>query len=107
YALVLPGGTRRAIDASVIIGRAPSAPPSAEGALPQLVTVNGDDISRSHIRISVEGGTVVVTDLHSSNGTRVLAGDKPALSLRAGEATPIMAGSTIDLGGVELRVEVE
>ncbi|MGO2660173.1 FHA domain-containing protein [Mycetocola reblochoni] len=108
YALVLPGGARRVVDSAIILGRAPSIPADAGGTPAQLVVVGGDDISRSHVRIAAEGGTVVVTDLHSSNGTRVLADGKPPLSLRAGEATPIISPCRIDLGGgVELRVEAE
>jgi pSer/pThr/pTyr-binding forkhead associated (FHA) protein len=57
------------------------------------------DISRSHLRLTVEGGTVVVTDLQSRNGTTVVQPDRAPVKLRAGEPTPVLAGTVIDLGG--------
>ena len=71
------------------------------GRLPRLITVGGDDpdISRNHLRITLEGDTVVVTDLHSRNGTLVVAPGKPPVKLRAGEPTPVLTGTVVDLGG--------
>ncbi|GAB3618093.1 hypothetical protein GCM10027416_26500 [Okibacterium endophyticum] len=105
YTLVLPGGAVQPLTAPVVLGRAPSVSHVPASVLPHLVTLTGDDISRSHVRIAVEGGTVVVTDLHSSNGTHVIAPGKGPQLLRAGEPTPVIAGTVVDLGsGVELRV---
>jgi hypothetical protein len=98
YVLRLPEGTFQALSAPVILGRAPSVSNVPASVLPHLVTLIGDDISRSHVRVAVEGDTVVVTDLHSSNGTHVIAPGKPPQLLRAGEPTPVITGTTIDLG---------
>ena len=42
---------------------------------------------------------MVVTDLHSRNGTHVVAPGKAPVKLRAGEPTPVLAGTVVDLGG--------
>jgi hypothetical protein len=103
--LELPGGTRQSLASPVVLGRAPSVSQVPASVVPTLVTLTGDDISRSHVRVAVEGGTVVVTDLHSRNGTQVVLPGQAAQSLRPGEPTPVIVGTVIDLGGgVALRV---
>jgi pSer/pThr/pTyr-binding forkhead associated (FHA) protein len=62
------------------------------------MTTPEQDISRSHVRVSVEGGTVVVTDLHSRNGTHIVLPGKPPQKLRAGDPTAVIVGTLIDLG---------
>nr|WP_240977493.1 FHA domain-containing protein [Planctomonas sp. JC2975] len=77
------------------------------GKVPRLVTVDSveHDISRNHVQLTIEGGTVVVTDLHSRNGTLIALPGKTPQKLRAGEPTSVIAGTTIDLGsGVTLDV---
>lgn len=101
----LPGGTRQSLASPVVLGRAPSVSQVPASVVPTLVTLAGDDISRSHVRVAVEGGTVVVTDLHSRNGTQVVLPGQAPQSLRPGEPTPVIVGTVIDLGGgVALRV---
>lgn len=99
--LRMPDGALEAIGHDVVLGRAPSVSQVSGGRLPRLITIGaGDpDISRSHVRIAVEGDTVVITDLHSRNGTHVVAPGKPPVKLRAGEPTPVLAGTVVDLGG--------
>ncbi|MGG7509247.1 FHA domain-containing protein [Plantibacter sp. YIM 135249] len=103
--LELPGGRRQSLDTPAVLGRAPSVSQVPASVVPALVTVAGEDISRSHVRVGVEGGTVVVTDLHSRNGTQVVLPGRDPQSLRPGEPTPVIVGTVIDLGGgVTLRV---
>jgi pSer/pThr/pTyr-binding forkhead associated (FHA) protein len=103
--LVLPDGRSQELNAPVIIGRAPSVSNVPASVLPHLITLSADDISRNHVRIAVEGGTVVVTDLLSSNGTQVIQPGKPPLSLRGGEPTPVIVGTIVDLGsGITLTI---
>lgn len=105
YVLVLPDGRSQELNAPVIIGRAPSVSNVPASVLPHLITLSADDISRNHARIAVEGGTVVVTDLLSSNGTQVIQPGKPPLSLRGGEPTPVIVGTVVDLGsGITLTI---
>ncbi|WP_344312669.1 FHA domain-containing protein, partial [Agromyces terreus] len=100
-ALRLPDGTIEPITHEVVLGRSPSASQLAGGRLPKVVAIGaGDhDISRNHVRVTVEGDTVVVTDLHSRNGTHVAQPGKAPVRLRAGEPTPVLTGTVVDLGG--------
>lgn len=97
----MPDGSFEPIANEIVLGRAPSVSKVSGGRLPRIVTIGqGDpDISRSHVRLALEGGTVVVTDLHSRNGTLVVAPGRAPVKLRAGEPTPVLIGTVVDLGG--------
>jgi hypothetical protein len=100
--LLLPGGGREALGHQpVVIGRAPSVSQVPGGQLPRLVSLGGadQDISRNHVRVTVEGDTVVVTDLLSRNGTVIVLPGRPPQKLRKGEAASVLVGTVIDLGG--------
>ncbi|MBH0053686.1 MULTISPECIES: FHA domain-containing protein [unclassified Salinibacterium] len=98
--LDLSTGAREVLSQPILVGRAPTVAKVSSGALPRLVTIPGDkDISRNHVQIVVEGGTVVVTDLHSRNGTHVTLPGRASQRLRAGEPTAVIIGTVIDLGG--------
>ncbi|TFD30039.1 FHA domain-containing protein, partial [Cryobacterium cryoconiti] len=100
--LLLPGGGREALGQQpVVIGRAPSVSQVPGGQLPRLVSLGGadQDISRNHVRVTVEGDTVVVTDLLSRNGTVIVLPGRPPQKLRKGEAASVLVGTVIDLGG--------
>lgn len=100
--LLLPGGGREALGQQpVVIGRAPSVSQVPGGQLPRLVSLGGadQDISRNHVRVTVEGDTVVVTDLLSRNGTVIVLPGRPPQKLRKGEAASVLIGTVIDLGG--------
>jgi len=103
----LSTGGREPLDQPLVIGRAPSAAALAGDRIPRLITMTtpNQDISRTHAQIAVEGGTVVVTDLNSRNGTIVTLPGRAAQKLREGETTPVMPGTVIDLGdGATLTV---
>lgn len=99
--LRMPDGALEPIGHEVVLGRAPSVSKVSGGRIPRLLTIGaGDpDISRSHVRLTLEGDTVVITDLHSRNGTHVVAPGKAPVKLRAGEPTPVLTGTVVDLGG--------
>jgi hypothetical protein len=106
YVELSTGGQER-LDQTLVIGRAPAAAALGGGSIPRLVTMTtpNQDISRTHAQISVEGGAVVVTDLHSRNGTIVTLPGRAAQKLRGGEATVVIPGTVIDLGdGATLTV---
>lgn len=100
--LVLPDGAIELLTAPLLIGRSPSDPGhDASGGTPRLVTVAaGDkDISRTHARVEVAGGAIVVTDLDSKNGTSVTMPGAAPRRLRAGEPAVVLPDTVIDLGG--------
>ncbi|GAA1061110.1 FHA domain-containing protein [Agromyces bracchium] len=100
-ALRMPDGSIEPIVGELVLGRAPAIGRVAGTRVPRPVVIGaGDpDISRTHLRVAVEGGTVVVTDLDSRNGTQVVAPGQPPLRLRPSEATPVLPDTVIDLGG--------
>ena len=107
FLVELSTGGREVLDQVLVIGRAPAATALGGGNIPRLVTMTtpNQDISRTHAQIAVEGGTVVVTDLHSRNGTIVTLPGRSAQKLREGETTVVIPGTIIDLGdGATLTV---
>lgn len=105
YVLDISSGGSAALDGSIIVGRAPSTSRVSDGRIPQLVGLPGaDDVSRNHVRFDLEGDSVVVTDLHSRNGTVLRAPGATPRQLRAGESSVVLGGTVVDLGGVTLTV---
>jgi FHA domain len=99
--LLLPNGSRELLTQPVLVGRSPSVSKVSGGHVPRLVSLGSadQDISRNHVQFQVEGDTVVVTDLHSRNGTIVVLPGKPPQKLRQGEPTSVIVGTVVDLGG--------
>jgi hypothetical protein len=91
-------GSRESLARPVLIGRSPASTGTAPE--PRLIAVLDDpDISRSHLRVAVEGDVVVVTDLGSKNGTLITLPGAAPRKLRASEPTVVLPGTLIDLGG--------
>jgi len=107
FTLEFGTGEREVLDRTLVIGRSPSASKVSATNVPRLVTVGGpdQDISRNHVQVSVEGGTVLITDLHSRNGTLVTLPGRPPQQLRGGQPTAVLNGALVDLGsGVSFTV---
>lgn len=100
-ALRMPDGSFEPIAGELLLGRAPVIGRVAGPRVPRPVVIGaGDpDISRTHLRVAVEGGTAVVTDLDSRNGTHVVAPGQAPLRLRPSEPTPVLPETVVDLGG--------
>ena len=106
--LVLSTGQVVSVDRSVLLGRAPQVSRVTNRDLPRLVTLPSpqQDISRTHAEVRADGDDVLVTDLHSTNGTLVTRPGDSARQLAPGEATVIGQGEVVDLGdGVTFTVE--
>jgi hypothetical protein len=100
YHLEISTGSNEPLGQTVLVGRAPSVSKISGGQIPRLVTLTGnEDISRNHAQFTIEGDTVVVTDLHSRNGTIVTLPGRSPQQLRAGEPTSVLANTVVDLGG--------
>jgi pSer/pThr/pTyr-binding forkhead associated (FHA) protein len=83
----------------MVIGRAPRVDAVSGDDVPTMVTVPGadGDISRSHVRIAVEGWHVLLVDLNATNGTVVTDPNGTSRRLRPGEEKMILPGSRIVL----------
>ena len=96
------------LDRTVIIGRRPKSARASGAELPHLIGVDSpqQDISRSHLEIRPEGDTVVVIDLHTTNGSTLLRPGADPMRLHPGEQTLVLSGDVVDLGdGVKVAIE--
>lgn len=101
------------LDRPVIIGRRPRSSRTTGADMPRLVAVESpqNDISRNHVEISSDGETVVVTDLHTTNGTvlyrtGLLGSSADPVRLHPGEQTVVVSGDVVDIGdGITLSFE--
>jgi len=103
------------LDRGVLMGRNPRTDfagadgfGSAGGERPHVVKLpTGDgDISRTHLRVTLDGWHVLVTDLNSTNGTLVTLPGRETLQLRPGEPLPIQPGTVVTLAdGIDFRYE--
>jgi pSer/pThr/pTyr-binding forkhead associated (FHA) protein len=100
-----------ALDRGVVMGRSPRTDfAGLDGEerphVVKLPSADGD-ISRTHLRITLDGWHVLVTDLNSTNGTLLtLPGHEPQ-QLRPGEPVPMQPGSVVMLAeGIDFRYEV-
>lgn len=100
YHRVGVGTSILSLEAPLVIGRRPTAPRVVTGASPRLTAVPSPraEVSATHVEIRQEGSAVVVTDLRSTNGTRVTIPGRQPVSLRQGESIVVLAGTIVDIG---------
>lgn len=106
--LRLSNGQVVTLDRTVVIGRRPRSTRVTGTDLPHLVAVDSpqQDISRSHLEVRAEGDSIVVTDLHTTNGTTLLRAGADPVRLHPGERTIVIPGDVVDLGdGITVTVE--
>ena len=89
------------LDRGVVMGRNPRADfAGADGEerphVVKLPSADGD-ISRTHLRVTLDGWHVLVTDLNSTNGTLVTLPGRDPQQLRPGEPMPIQPGTVVTL----------
>ncbi|MDT0156122.1 FHA domain-containing protein [Microbacterium sp. ARD32] len=96
------------LDRAVIIGRKPRSTRASGSTMPHLIAVDSpqSDISRNHLEVRPEGDSVVVVDLHTTNGSTLLRTGSDPVRLHPGEPTLVLGGDVIDVGdGVTVAVE--
>jgi pSer/pThr/pTyr-binding forkhead associated (FHA) protein len=100
-------GAEVPVDRTVLVGRAPA---QTVGIGARLLTVPSpdQDISRTHLEVAPDGWRVLVTDLHSTNGTLLVPpGGRDQRLLPPGEAVAVELGSVLELAdGVSVLVDV-
>lgn len=84
----------------VLLGRAPKASRSGGDQVPVLVSVPSPnkDISRTHAKVELIGGTLHITDLNSTNGVDLVRPDGETVHLAPGKPTRFEHGDVVDLG---------
>jgi FHA domain len=106
--LLLDDGSVFQLDSDYVLGREPSLDASvAEGkARPLRISDETGIVSRVHAKVHLDGWRVLVTDLGSANGTRVLLPRQPADQPLVPQVPIVLAtGSQVDLGGRGFRYE--
>nr|WP_241744539.1 FHA domain-containing protein [Cellulosimicrobium arenosum] len=96
------------LDRAVVVGRRPRTPRDQAAEMPRLVTVPSpqQDVSRSHVEISLEGWHVLVADMATTNGTTLLRPGQPPRRLHPSEPVLVVDGDVVDLGdGATLTFE--
>jgi pSer/pThr/pTyr-binding forkhead associated (FHA) protein len=99
------------LDRGVVMGRSPRTDfPGTDGEeRPHVVKLPSTDgeVSRTHLRVTLDGWHVLVTDLNSTNGTLVTPPGRDPQQLRPGEPVPIQPGTVVTLAvGIDFRYEV-
>jgi hypothetical protein len=92
---------------SVLVGRAP-ARDRARVPDPTLLTVTSPshDISRTHLEVFASGWDVGVTDLHSTNGTVLVAPDGSIRTMDPGETAVVELGTSLELAdGISVLID--
>ncbi len=79
----------------VIVGRAPDSARGPQGSYLMRVSSSGNDISRNHILITPNEWNIVLTDLHSTNGTLVHPPGEPEFELRDGRSVTVEIGTEL------------
>jgi uncharacterized membrane protein YhaH (DUF805 family) len=104
WALELADGRSIPVSDTVYLGRDPIADAAHPGA--ELVPVDDParSMSKTHARVGVNGAAIEVTDLHSTNGTRIEPQGAPAITAMPGVPHAVPAGSAVVLGDYVVRV---
>jgi hypothetical protein len=99
-------GAEAPLDRTVLVGRAP-AQTGGTGARLLTVPSPGQDISRTHVEVAPDGWRILVTDLHSTNGTLLIPpGGQEGRLLTPGEPVAVELGSVLELAdGVSVLVD--
>lgn len=101
WALVLPSGTPVELTGDVVlVGRRPA--PSTAYPNAQLVEVDDGTVSKTHLRLERHGEEWSVTDLHSTNGTILIASDGSEREISPGAAH--RAPGRFLIGDAEVRL---
>ncbi|WP_125773485.1 FHA domain-containing protein [Antribacter gilvus] len=102
------GGQVVELDRPVVVGRRPRSSTTSASDMPRLVTVSSpqQDISRSHVQITLEDWHVLVADLATTNGTTLMRPGQQPRRLHPNEKELVADGDVVDLGdGVTLTFE--
>jgi hypothetical protein len=98
------------LDKGVVMGRAPHSPIGDGRDRPHVMQLASpeNDISRTHLEVSLDGWHVYVEDMGSTNGTAITLPGQPPQQLRAHDAQLIEPGTVVTLADeVSFTFEVD
>jgi hypothetical protein len=87
------------LDRGVVMGRAPQSPVGDGRGRPHVMQLASpeNDISRTHLEVSLDGWQVYIEDLGSTNGTEFTLPGQPAQQLRPHDPQLIEPGTAVTL----------
>ena len=89
----------------VVLGRDPASDTARPGAASIPLRDPARSVSKTHALVELVDDRVLITDLHSTNGTRVLTAEGEAHELEPGRATEAPNGATVLLGEFAVRLD--
>lgn len=94
------GGAIITLDRPAYIGRRPSLPRLTPTPEPRLVRVASPlrEVSATHLEVCQLGSSIIITDLHSTNGSTVLIPGRTARLLGQGDSLVVSPGTLVDIG---------
>jgi len=100
FELRLVTGARFRLTSAVVFGRAPRVTRQRTEDVVQLVSVPSREgrVSATHVEVRQVGDVVVVTDLHSTNGTRITSSNGVLRQLAPGDSMAVGEGAVVDIG---------
>ncbi|HEX2896407.1 MAG TPA: FHA domain-containing protein [Marmoricola sp.] len=106
--LVLSTGEIVILDRDVVLGRAPESAEEDPALRPNLVRLtDSDEVSRMHVRVTLDGWQPMIRDLGSSNGTTLTLSSSSPQQLRPQEDYALEPGCEVALADVvSFRFEV-
>ncbi|WP_448005053.1 FHA domain-containing protein [Agromyces bauzanensis] len=100
-----PGGLEVLLLRPVVLGRDPLPAPGGPDAAVIRVDDPARSVSKTHARIEIVEGRVTITDLSSTNGTRVLTPEGESHELEPGRPVEARSGATVLLGEFAVRLD--
>ena len=100
----LTGGAPIKLESTTVVGRDPDNISDYPGAACVSLNDVTRSISKTHAALALAPGGLWITDLHSTNGTRIEEEGHVTVA-RPGESIPVPTGATIVLGSAAYRVE--
>jgi hypothetical protein len=106
--LVLSTGETVILDRDVVLGRAPESAEEDPALRPNLVRLtDSGEVSRMHVRVTLDGWQPMLRDLGSSNGTTLTLRSSTPQQLRPQEDYVLEPGCEVSLADVvSFRFEV-
>ncbi|MDO5645610.1 MAG: RDD family protein [Dermabacter sp.] len=103
--LVFDDGTRHELSAGVtaVVGRNPVV---ADGEVAVAFLDDTRSMSKTHARVRLDDGIVLVTDADSTNGTAVLYSDGTEQAVQAGQDITVPGGARVKVGDRLISIEV-
>ena len=100
FSLRFVTGARYELTSAVVVGRSPRLARLDKSDAVQLVTVPSREgrVSSTHAELRQVGDVVVLTDLRSTNGTRVTMPGGVIHQLAPGDSMTLGAGAVVDIG---------